>query len=109
MGYLQPSDYVAYGLPADTTDDWITMASALIDSYCKRASLNPTQYEERLRITAHAQTVRLSYLPLVAVPPNTSPLISVQARYIRPRRLLSASLKSHSFWLRESGPSCQPH
>jgi hypothetical protein len=86
MGYLLPTDYATYGLPADTTDDWITMASALIDSYCKRTSLNPTQYEERIRITAHAQTVRLSYLPLVAVAPNTSPLISVQARYARPRR-----------------------
>ncbi len=86
MGYLLPTDYASYGLPADTTDDWITMASALIDSYCKRTSLNPTQYEERIRITAHAQTVRLSYLPLVAVAPNTSPLISVQARYTRPRR-----------------------
>ena len=30
--------------------------------------------------------MRLSYLPLVAVAPNTSPLISVQARYSRPRR-----------------------
>ena len=86
MGYLLPTDYVTYGLPADTTDDWITMASALIDSYCHRASLNPTQYEERMRITAHAQTVRLSYLPLVPVAPNASPLLSVQARYIRPRR-----------------------
>jgi hypothetical protein len=86
MGYLLPTDYATYGLPADTTDDWVTMASALIDSYCHRTSLNPTQYEERMRITAHAQTVRLSYLPLVAVAPNTSPLISVQARYIRPRR-----------------------
>ncbi len=86
MGYLLPTDYATYGLPADTTDDWVTMASALIDSYCHRTSLNPTQYEERMRITAHAQTVRLSYLPLVAVAPNSSPLISVQARYIRPRR-----------------------
>ncbi len=86
MGYLLPTDYATYGLPADTTDDWITMASALIDSYCKRTSLNPTQYEERIRITAGSQTVRLSYLPLVAVAPNTSPLISVQARYSRPRR-----------------------
>ena len=86
MGYLLPTDYATYGLPADTTDDWITMASALIDSYCHRTSLNPTQYEERLRITAGAQTVLLSYLPLVAVSPNTSPLISVQARYSRPRR-----------------------
>lgn len=86
MGYLLPTDYATYGLPADTTDDWITMASALIDSYCHRTSLSPTQYEERLRMTAGAQTVRLSYLPLVAVAPNTSPLISVQARYSRPRR-----------------------
>lgn len=86
MGYLLPTDYETYGLPADTTDDWITMASAVIDSYCKRTSLNPTQYEERIRITAGSQTVRLSYLPLVAVAPNTSPLISVQARYARPRR-----------------------
>ena len=86
MGYLLPTDYGTYGLPADTTDDWITMASALIDSYCHRTSLNPTQYEERLRVTAGAQTVRLSYLPLVTVAPSKSPLISVQARYIRPRR-----------------------
>lgn len=86
MGYLLPTDYATYGLPADTTDDWIIMASALIDSYCKRTSLNPTQYEERIRITAGSQTVRLSYLPLVAVVPSTSPLISVQARYSRPRR-----------------------
>jgi len=86
MGYLLPTDYETYGLPADTTDDWITMASALIDSYCKRASLNPTQYEERIRITAGSQTVRLSYLPLVAIAPNSSPLITVRGRYARPRR-----------------------
>jgi hypothetical protein len=86
MGYLLPTDYATYGLAADTTDDWITMASALIDSYCHRTSLNPTQYEERLRMTAGAQSVRLSYLPLVAVAPSVSPLISVQARYSRPRR-----------------------
>jgi hypothetical protein len=86
MGYLLPTDYATYGLPADTTDDWVTMASALMDSYCHRASLNLTQYEERIRMTAHAQTVRLTYLPMAALPPNTSPLISVQARYIRPRR-----------------------
>lgn len=86
MGYLLPTDYATYGLPADTTDDWITMASALIDSYCRRTSLNPTQYEERIRIVAGSQTVRLSYLPLVEVAPATSPLIQVQARYARPRR-----------------------
>lgn len=86
MGYLLPTDYATFGLPPDTTDDWITIASALIDSYCKRTSLNPTQYEEQIRVTAYAQTVRLSYLPLVTVSPNLSPLISVKARYARPRR-----------------------
>lgn len=86
MGYLQPTDYAAFGLSADTTDDWITIASAFIDSYCKRASLNPTQYQERIRVPVHRQTVRLSYLPLVMIAPNTSPLISVKARYARPRR-----------------------
>lgn len=86
MGYLLPTDYAAFGLPADTTDDWVEMASTLIESYCHRASLNVTQYEERIRMTARAQTVRLSYLPLTTVAPNTSPLVSVRARYIRPRR-----------------------
>jgi Flp pilus assembly protein TadG len=86
MGYLQPTDYAAFGLPADTTDDWITVASAFIDSYCKRTSLSPTQYQERVRVPAHRQTARLSYLPLVTIAPNASPLISVKARYTRPRR-----------------------
>ena len=86
MGYLQPTEYTSYGLAADTTDDWITLASALMENHCRRASLNPTQYTERLRLTTGAQTVRLSYLPLVTVAPATSPLISIKARYARPRR-----------------------
>ncbi len=86
MGYLQPTEYALYGLTADTTDDWITVASAVIDSYCRRVSLNVTQYEERLRMTADAQTVRLTYLPLVAAAPGTSPLVSIRVRYARPRR-----------------------
>ncbi len=64
MGYLLPTEYVQYGLTAETTDDWVTMASALIEAHCRRPSLLVTQYVERLRVTAGAQTVRLSYLPL---------------------------------------------
>ena len=64
MAYLQPADYPNYGLPAGTTADWITAATALINSYCRRPDLNVIQYTERLRVTAGAQTVRLSYLPL---------------------------------------------
>jgi hypothetical protein len=86
MGYLQPTEYTSYGLAADTTDDWITLASALMENHCRRASLNPTQYTERLRLTAGSQTVRLTYLPLVPIAPATSPFLSIQARYARPRR-----------------------
>jgi hypothetical protein len=95
MGYLQPTDYENYGLPESTTDDWVTVASAMIDSYCRRTSLNPTQYTERLRLTSGSQTVRLTYLPLVAIAPATSPLVAVTARYARPRRgeILDPSLE----------------
>lgn len=86
MAYLLPSQYVSFGLAADTTDDWVTLASALIDTYCRRPSLNPTQYTERMRVVEGSQTVRLSYLPLVAEPPATTPLVSVEARYAKPRR-----------------------
>jgi hypothetical protein len=86
MEYLQPADYENYGLASDTTDDWITVASALIDSYCRRPSLAPTQYTERLRLAQGSQTVRLSFLPLAPVAPATSPFVNIQARYARPRR-----------------------
>ena len=59
MAYLEPADYPNYGLPAGTTADWITAATALINSYCRRPDLNVVQYIERLRVTAGAQTVRL--------------------------------------------------
>jgi hypothetical protein len=86
MAYLQPSDYTNYGLPAATTADWITAAAALINSYCRRPDLNVIQYTERLRVTAGSQTVHLSYLPLASLAPATSPLVSMQGRYARPRR-----------------------
>lgn len=86
MGYLQPTDYVNYGLAPDTTDDWIMMASSVIEAFCRRTSLNPTQYTERLRVIAGSQTVRLSYLPLVTTAPATTPFISLEGRLTRPRR-----------------------
>jgi hypothetical protein len=86
MAYLQPTDYPNYGLPAGTTADWITAATALINSYCRRPDLNVIQYTERLRVTAGAQTVLLSYLPLAPLAPATLPLVSIEGRYARPRR-----------------------
>lgn len=84
--YLQPTEYQTYGLAPDVTDDWIAAASSLIDSHCRRISLNPTQYTERLRMVEGSQSVRLSHLPLVAVAPAASPFVSIQARYAKPRR-----------------------
>ena len=86
MAYLQPVDYPNYGLPAGTTADWITAATALINSYCRRPDLNVIQYTERLRITRGAQTVLLSYLPLAPLGTATTPLLSIQGRYGKPRR-----------------------
>ncbi|HTX40776.1 MAG TPA: hypothetical protein VMD25_03020 [Acidobacteriaceae bacterium] len=84
--YLQPTQYQTYGLAPDVTGDWITAASSLIDAHCRRTSLNPTQYTERLRLVEGSQTARLSHLPLVAVAPATLPFVSIQARYAKPRR-----------------------
>ena len=86
MAYLLPADYVNYGLPAGTTGDWVTAATALINSYCRRPDLNVIQYQERLRIVRGAQTVLLSYLPLAPLGTATSPLVAMQGKYGRPRR-----------------------
>ena len=69
-----------------TTADWITAATALINSYCRRPDLNVIQYTERLRMTSGSQTVRLSYLPLAPLGTATSPIVSIEGRYAKPRR-----------------------
>jgi len=73
-------------LPAGTTADWITAATALINSYCRRPDLNVIQYTERLRVTSGAQTVLLSYLPLSPLGTASTPIVSIEGRYGRPRR-----------------------
>jgi hypothetical protein len=86
MAYLEATEYESYGLAPDTSDDWIGVASGMIDAYCRRAGILATQYVERLRIVEGSQTVRLSYLPLLAVSPATIPLVTVRGRYTRSRR-----------------------
>lgn len=86
MAYLQPADYLNYGLPGGTTADWVTAATALINSYCRRPDLNVIQYTERLRLTTGMQTVRLSYLPLAPLVTAETPIVSIEGRYARPRR-----------------------
>ncbi len=98
MGYLLPTDYENFGLAPDTSDDWITVASSLMETYCRRISLNVTQYTERVRLTAGAQTALMTYLPLVAVAPATTPLVTVEARYTKPRRGEYQGLVQEEIW-----------
>ena len=86
MSYLLPTEYAAYGLSAETTDDWVNTASTLMEGFCHRPTLLASEYTERLRITAGSQTVRVSYLPLVTMNGADSPIVSLRARYGRPRR-----------------------
>ena len=86
MPYLQPADYSNYGLPDSTSADWVTAATALINSFCRRPDLNITQYTERLRVISGSRSVRLSYLPLAPLGNATSPLISLDVRHAQPRR-----------------------
>jgi len=86
MAYLLPTDYENYGLSAGTTPDWVTAATALINSFCRRPDLNVTQYQERLRIVSGTQRVRLSYLPLAPLGAAMSPLVAMEGKYGMPRR-----------------------
>src|ERR1700757_1086089 len=86
MNYLATSDYLTYGLDAATDPSWVTAASAIIDAHCRRMTLGVNQYEERLKMPPELNTVRVSYLPMVAVAPATTPIVTLQARYAIPRR-----------------------
>ncbi len=86
MNYLAPTEYEAYGLEATTPAAAVAAASSLIDAHCRRNTLAVAQYEERIRIAPDRNTVRLTYLPLAAVLPATTPIVSAQGRYCIPRR-----------------------
>jgi hypothetical protein len=86
MIYLSPSEYELYGLEATTPAAFVAAASALIDAHCRRATLAVVQYEERLRIAADRNTIRLTYIPLAVVAPAVTPIVSAQGRYTIPRR-----------------------
>ena len=74
MAYLEPSEYVAYGLSADTADAWIAAASVMVDAHCRRGSVSVTSYTERLRVSRPWGTLQLNYRPVVQ-------LTALQARY----------------------------
>ena len=86
MNYLDPSEYQLYGLETTTELAWVTAASAIVDAHCRRGTLGVAQYKERVRTTDELRPVRLTYLPLAAVAPATSPIVSARGRYAAPRR-----------------------
>ena len=99
MPYLQPNEYVLYGLAADTSGDWVTTASALIDAHCRRPSLTLAEYTENIRLTAGSRTARLSTRPLAYGEGAVSPLVKVRVRYGRPRRgELDDAFRAHAAW-----------
>ncbi len=67
MVYLEPGDYVRYGLDEETPDALVAAASALVDAFCRRASLGVTTCVERLRFARDGRTLRLSYGPVIAI------------------------------------------
>jgi hypothetical protein len=69
MNYLSPSEYESFGLEATTPAALILAASSVIDSHCRRATLGVAQYDERLRIQAGRNVVRVTYIPLAIVTP----------------------------------------
>jgi hypothetical protein len=67
MAYLEPSEYAAFGLSAETPDAWVTAASAMIEAHCKRGSLLSMSYTERLRVSRQSGTAQLTYGPVTAI------------------------------------------
>ena len=86
MNYLSPAEYENYGLEARTAEGWVTAASALINAHCRRETLGVAAYRERLGLSSGRKSVRLSYLPLAALAPASTPMVSARARYATPRR-----------------------
>ena len=86
MNYLSPTEYGTYGLEATTPAAWVTAASSVIDAHCRRATLAVAQYEERLRTLSGRNRVRVTYVPLVAVAPATTAIVTARGRYAMPRR-----------------------
>ncbi len=74
MAYLEPSEYLSYGLSADTSDAWVLAASSMIEAHCRRSSLLSVSYTERLRVNRQWGTAQLSYGPVMQV-------TAAQARY----------------------------
>ncbi len=86
MNYLSDSEYETYGLESATPESFVAAASSLINTYCRRPTLAIVEFIERIRVMPGRNSVRLTNLPLAALTPETSPLVSARGRYAPPRR-----------------------
>jgi hypothetical protein len=86
MIYLNASEYEQYGLDHSAAAALVAAASSLIVAHCRRATLGVAQYVERVRLRPGRNSLRLTYLPLAALAPASSPFVAVKARYAVPRR-----------------------
>lgn len=87
MNYLADSEYAAFGLDEGTDVSWVTAASAIIEGHCRRPALGVQAYTERIRIAEDRNTLRLTFLPLAVLSPNTSPITAARGRYVAPRHV----------------------
>lgn len=79
MNYLEPSEYTTFGIDAATNEAFVGAASRLIDAHCRRATLAPQAYTERVRLAAGLGQVQLTHLPVIS-------LTRARGRYAAPRR-----------------------
>jgi hypothetical protein len=86
MNYLSDSEYETYGLESATPQSFVAAASSLINMYCRRPTLAIVEFIERIRVVPGRNNVQLTNLPLAALLPATSPLVSGKGRYAPPRR-----------------------
>jgi hypothetical protein len=86
MNYLSDSEYETYGLESATPQSFVAAASSLINTYCRRPTLAIMEFVERIRVVPGRNNVQLTNLPLAALLPATSPLVSGKGRYAPPRR-----------------------
>ena len=96
MIYIDASEYGTYGLEKTVPAAWIAAASSLIEAHCRRPTLAVAQYVERVRLRPDRNTVRLTYLPLAAVAPASSPMVAARGRYAVPRRGEERAIGNHA-------------
>ena len=96
MIYLDASEYDAYGLEKTVPAVWIAAASSLIEAHCRRPTLGVAQYVERARLRPDRNTMRLTYLPLAALAPASSPIVAARGRYAVPRRGEERAFGNHT-------------